>query len=288
MNVNPFPQILEYFSKKFGSLPEQLSVIFSNTAVRIVVGLCLVVLVTALIIAAAAVIFNAVLWFVSTWRMFRAAGEGGWKSLIPFYNQYIFYKITWSKTAFWVVLILSFGLGILNGIAGALFAVAFRSSIAAFFESAFDFAQATAQLGVNAGSIVSVAILYVFVIFVGGALFVLDIISRWHLSKAYNHGFWYFAGLIVFPKIFYYIIGLDSGITYTGNAAARKEKKEAAKSKTVPASGMILDEIRPEESVEPAPALVAAPEAYAAAPADPQDPGSAITPEDAPNDPENP
>ncbi len=191
--------------------------------------------------------------------------------------------------------------------------MAFRSSIATFFESAFDFGQASLQVGVNTGSAVAVAILYVFVVLVGGTLLVLDIISRWHLAKAFNHGFWYFLGLIVFPRIFYYVIGLDSGITYVGNAAARKEKKAAAKKPAAPAPDMIVDEIRPEAPAESAPAPViaseAAPfeehiaenaeaaaeeirpevhEAVTDAPAAPQDTDGAFTPEDAPKDPENP
>ena len=307
MSVSPFKEIIEYFANKFGSLPEQLSELFSDTATRVVFSLFLAVLAIALVFAVVAALFNAVLWIASTWRMFRAAGEGGWKCLIPFYNQYILYKITWSKTAFWAVLILSLGLGLLNGIAGALSAVAFRSSIAAFFKSAFDFGQASVQVGVNTGSVVAVAILYVFVILVGGTLLVLDVISRWHLAKAFNHGFWYFAGLIVFPKIFYYVIGLDSGITYIGNAAARKEKK-AAKRTASPAPDMIVEAEIP---AEPAPVIAPeaapfeehiaenaeaaaeeirpeVPEALPDAPADPQDTDGAFTPEDAPKDPENP
>lgn len=31
------------------------------------------------------------------WIIFTKAGEAGWKSLIPFYNSYILYKIAWGK-----------------------------------------------------------------------------------------------------------------------------------------------------------------------------------------------
>lgn len=31
------------------------------------------------------------------WMIFVKAGEAGWKSLIPFYNSYISYKIAWGK-----------------------------------------------------------------------------------------------------------------------------------------------------------------------------------------------
>ena len=34
-----------------------------------------------------------VLMIVGIWKMFEKAGEAGWKSLIPFYNSYILYKM---------------------------------------------------------------------------------------------------------------------------------------------------------------------------------------------------
>ena len=32
---------------------------------------------------------------IAHWRIFSKAGEPGWKSLIPIYNNYISYKIAW-------------------------------------------------------------------------------------------------------------------------------------------------------------------------------------------------
>lgn len=44
------------------------------------------------------------------WRMFEKAGEKGWKSLIPVYNMYIAYTISWEKgkSAFFAVVALWF------------------------------------------------------------------------------------------------------------------------------------------------------------------------------------
>ena len=40
----------------------------------------------------------AVVFFLAmNWMIFAKAGEAGWKSLIPFYNSYILYKIAWGK-----------------------------------------------------------------------------------------------------------------------------------------------------------------------------------------------
>ncbi len=68
-------------------------------------GVIAVILVVCLIIG-----------IIATWKIFTKAGEEGWKCLIPFYNQYTLYKITWDVTYFWVIL----GLSVVGAIVGAL------------------------------------------------------------------------------------------------------------------------------------------------------------------------
>jgi len=34
---------------------------------------------------------------IALWKVFEKAGEAGWKSLIPFYNLYITFRIAWGK-----------------------------------------------------------------------------------------------------------------------------------------------------------------------------------------------
>ena len=57
-----------------------------------------------------------VILLVANWKIFTKAGEAGWKSLIPIYNQYILYKITWDVTYFWVIL----GIVVVSSIVTAL------------------------------------------------------------------------------------------------------------------------------------------------------------------------
>ena len=38
-----------------------------------------------------------VLFIIAFWKLFAKAGEAGWKSLVPFLNLYILYKISWGK-----------------------------------------------------------------------------------------------------------------------------------------------------------------------------------------------
>jgi hypothetical protein len=39
----------------------------------------------------------AVLAIVAMWKIFEKAGEPGWAAIIPFYNLYVLFKITWGK-----------------------------------------------------------------------------------------------------------------------------------------------------------------------------------------------
>ena len=39
----------------------------------------------------------AVLAIVAMWKIFEKAGEPGWAAIIPFYNIYVLFKITWGN-----------------------------------------------------------------------------------------------------------------------------------------------------------------------------------------------
>jgi len=59
-----------------------------------------------------------VIYIIAFWRIFTKAGVPGWKSIIPFYNLYMQFKITWKTSFFWVFLALLFAAGIVQGIGG--------------------------------------------------------------------------------------------------------------------------------------------------------------------------
>lgn len=48
----------------------------------------------------------ALIWLVASvvgnWKIFKKAGEAGWKALIPFYGSYVMYKLTWHTVVFWL------------------------------------------------------------------------------------------------------------------------------------------------------------------------------------------
>ena len=64
----------------------------------------------------AAMFVCALIWYVlqviARWKVFTKAGEAGWKAIIPVYNEYVMYKISWQTMYFWIV----FGLLILYSI----------------------------------------------------------------------------------------------------------------------------------------------------------------------------
>lgn len=47
-----------------------------------------------------------VVMVIAYWKIFEKAGEAGWKSLIPIYNIYVMFKITWGNG--WMFLLLIF------------------------------------------------------------------------------------------------------------------------------------------------------------------------------------
>lgn len=84
------------------------------------------------------------------WAMYYKAGEHGWASIIPIYNIYILYKITWGNGWLFLLLLIPF---------------------------------------VNV---------------------VITVITAYKLSKAFGHGLGYCIGLLLFPFLFYLIVGLGS------------------------------------------------------------------------------
>ena len=53
--------------------------------------------------------FYYLIWWIpktiALWKVFKRAGEAGWKAIIPFYDGYIMFKITWIKNWFWYMII---------------------------------------------------------------------------------------------------------------------------------------------------------------------------------------
>ena len=121
-----------------------------------------------------------VLQIIGWWKIYTKAGEAGWKSLIPFYNFYILYKICWETKYFWYTLAAALLSGILSGIGGTVCTLL--------------------------SGLLSIAIL------------VLTIMQNYKLAKAFGHGGGYTVGLIFIPWLFVLLLGFGSS-EYQGKAA---------------------------------------------------------------------
>ena len=49
----------------------------------------------------------AVLMIIAWWKIFNKAGEKGWKAIIPVYNSYTMYKVSWKTSMWWIMLAVS-------------------------------------------------------------------------------------------------------------------------------------------------------------------------------------
>jgi hypothetical protein len=50
----------------------------------------------------------AILGIVAMWKIFEKAGEPGWAAIIPFYNLYVLFKITWGSGWKFLLLLIPF------------------------------------------------------------------------------------------------------------------------------------------------------------------------------------
>lgn len=49
-----------------------------------------------------------VLIIVATWKVFEKAGKPGWAAIVPFYNQYVLFEITWGDGWRFLMLLIPF------------------------------------------------------------------------------------------------------------------------------------------------------------------------------------
>lgn len=146
----------------------------STVAGAALIGAAGGVLVSAMLILSLVGIAVAVLLVIAEWKIFVKAGEKGWKSLIPFYNVYILFKLFWKTDMFWILLGVSLGSSILTGIC--------------------------ANAGINAG---------VLTFAVGVFELVVAIILCNRISKSFGHSGGFTVGLIFLPNIFTLILAFN-------------------------------------------------------------------------------
>lgn len=123
----------------------------------------------------------SLIWFVITiigyWKLFEKAGQPGWKSIIPIYNEYCIYKIGWNGGIYWLNLLL-------NALSG-------------FF---------LYQMGVE-----QVIIWVLLSLLVSVLALILRVVFCIKLAQAYNKSGAFAIGLILFYPIFMLILAFGDG-----------------------------------------------------------------------------
>lgn len=145
-----------------------------------VVGVAAIFSILAGMIATVAIVGTIwwVLVVIAKWKIFKKAGEKGWKSIIPLYSDYITFKLFWDVKYFWIMIGVSFLYGIVSGLVG-------NSEDPGLFFALFSFA-------------------------VGVYLTVLNIQLLHRLSRSFGHGAGFTVGLIFLNNIFLLILGFNS------------------------------------------------------------------------------
>ena len=136
-------------------------------------------------IVIAAVIALYLMQAVAYWGVFGKAGEKKWKCFVPVLNSYTRFKISWSKLAFWICLILAL----------------LRFSPYFISEFAPDFAY---------GDYIAIA--------AAAILLIMQFISCIKISRCFGRKFGYAIGLLILPQLFMLILGL-------GNSEYKRENK---------------------------------------------------------------
>lgn len=132
---------------------------------------------SAIIAGLAAYAVVALIWYiiliVANWKIFTKAGEAGWKSIIPFLNTFVLFKISWNAMMFWVML----GASVLGGVFTALAG--------------------------DEGGFLSILALICYLV-----VLVITIMQVHKLSKSFGHGIGFTLGLLFLSPIFTLILGL--------------------------------------------------------------------------------
>lgn len=134
---------------------------------------------------------SVIIWYIlliiAGWKIFKKAGEPGWKSIIPIYNFYMLYKIVDMQGWWWGM----FGLSILYSIVAT--GAGYGPSLSTEQIAALDF-------GAHPLFII------VLIALVATSIYV-SIAYAYRTAKVFGHSIGYTIGLIFLPNIFWLILG---------------------------------------------------------------------------------
>lgn len=116
---------------------------------------------------------------VGYWKVFGKAGEAGWKAIVPFYNTYTRYSLSWDAKMFWISLVLVIASAVIPN-TGFLFATLRAAAAIAYL--------------------------------------VVNVMSYHRLSTCFGHGAGFTVGLFLLEPIFALILGVNDS-KYLGKDA---------------------------------------------------------------------
>lgn len=129
-----------------------------------------------------------VLMVVANWKIFKKAGEPGWKSIIPIYNVYIMFKIVNMKSWFWWLIAINICASIMFTVDGFNPYIMTGAQISNF------------NYSVHPMTIIALIVTAIVEIWA-------SITYAYRTSKVFGHGIGYTIGLIFLPNIFWLILG---------------------------------------------------------------------------------
>ena len=141
-------------------------------------------LITVLVVFA---LIYCTLMIVAEWKIFEKAGEKGWKSLIPIYNQYIMFKIVGMKNWFWISICVSVLVSVIVSAMG------------------FNTDDITKN-DFNGTNLFASLIYFAMVIFT----FVITVMNYYRIAKVFGHGCGYTVGLVFITSIMLLVLGFGS------------------------------------------------------------------------------
>lgn len=148
-----------------------------------------------------------ILIIIATWKLYEKAGEPGWASLVPFYRDYVMFKVSWGNgwyfllskipSILYLIFYIPFCVGMMNGL---------RSGYLG--NGAYPFG--------NFNMMSNIAGFSVLIFLFSTAMLVISIITCIKLAKAFGQGGGFACGLIFLSPVFLCIIAFSKNIYYVG------------------------------------------------------------------------
>lgn len=145
-----------------------------------------------------------VLMIIAKWKLYDKAGEPGWAALIPYYKDYVLYKISWGNGWFFL-------LQAVPSIVYLIFYIPFLIGVINNLQ--YSYYSGYPDLGyIGASAAGFGVIVFLFSI----AMLVINIITMVKLAKVFGKDGGWACGLIFLPVIFFPIMGFSKDIVYHG------------------------------------------------------------------------